>query len=129
MKRNAVIIIASTIVILFGMKIDSKAKEPFVEPMEMSATAYCDNGITASVEYVRLGICAAKREWIGKTAIVYSQEDGVPTGVIGIYEIKDTGGHKLIKAGKCVDIYMERYDQCKQFGRKKVLVQIIDAKG
>lgn len=110
---------------IFGIKIN--ARDNGLIPMD--ATAYCDKGITASGEYVRIGICAAKKEYIGKTAIVYSQDNGKVTGIIGIYEIKDTGGHELIRAGKCIDIYMEKYEECKIFGRQKVLVQIVDAVG
>lgn len=110
---------------IFGLKINAKG----IELVPMDATAYCDQGITASGEHVRVGICAMRKDFIGKTAIVYSQEDGVVTGLIGIYEIKDTGGHELIKTGKCVDIYMLDRNECFQFGRQKVLVQIVDAVG
>ncbi len=128
--KDIIRIMIACILILLALcifRIEISAKDNGLIPMD--ATAYCDQGITASGEYVRVGICAMRKDLIGKTAIVYSQENGIVTGQIGIYEIKDTGGHKLIKTGKCVDIYMQSKDECLQFGRQKVLVQIVDAEG
>ena len=130
MKKDTILFLLTCVLILltfyiFGLKINAKE----IELIPMDATAYCDQGITASGEHVRVGICAMRKDLIGKTAIVYSQENGVVTGLIGIYEIKDTGGHELIKTGKCVDIFMWDKNSCFQFGRQKVLVQILDAVG
>jgi len=101
------------------------ASNPYGEPYPIEVTAYCDHGITKSGIPVRVGICAGREEWIGKTAIIY-QSDGQ---LLGIYEILDTGGDYRIKAGKCLDIFMPDKAQCKEFGRQQCRVQIVDAEG
>ena len=98
------------------------------EMYKVEVTAYCINGITATETHTRPGICAAKREWIGKAAILYKIVDGRPE-LFGIYEVQDTGGDERIKAGKVIDIWFPTYDECKQFGRQTMLVQILDAEG
>ena len=78
---------------------------------------------------------------LGKTALIYDMD----MRLIGIYEFRDTGygeptgrGHSkilkgksigTIEAGECVDIYMKTKEQCKQFGRQKVYIQLIKAVG
>lgn len=102
------------------------------------ATAYCDSGITASGEYTREGICAMKKDWIGKAAIVYQRLPDNSVGeLIGIYEIKDTGGSQSIKDGKTIDIWKSDLDACQEFMDRvyedgcqgKVYIQLIDAEG
>ena len=92
----------------------------------MIATAYCLKGQTASSEYVREGIVASKPEWIGRTvAIYYENKDGSLGDFIGYYEVKDTGGEN-IQAGRVIDIWMPTYEQCKQFGSRRVTVFLFD---
>ena len=124
-----VIVLIVAYLLLFSINVRAEEINPYEEPVPMQATAYCDYGITKSGEFVRVGICAMQKELIGKTAIVYSQENGIATGIIGIYEIKDTGGDYRIKNGSVVDIYMENYEDCVSFGRQEVLVQIVVAFG
>lgn len=93
--------------------------------IKMESTAYCYGTITASGAHVRPGICAGKREWIGKTAVIYDRE----MNLIGIYEILDTGGDGRIRNGKCLDVYLPDEQQCREYGRKTVWVQIVDAEG
>jgi len=94
----------------------------------MQATAYCIKGRTASGKLTREGICASKPEWIGKVAAVYLDNDGKPGEFIGYFEILDTGGASIRK-GKVIDIWFSTKNECMQFGRKKVLVKVIDSKG
>ena len=101
------------------------------------ATAYCIHGITASGTPTRMGICAGKSEWLGKTIIVYKRlPDGKIGDIIGIYECTDTGGPG-IASGKVIDIWCEDPDECQKLmdilyedgctGR--VYLQVIDAEG
>ena len=48
---------------------------------------------------------------------------------IGTYEIEDTGGDERIVNGNCIDIYIPDYDAAIEFGRKDVVVYLIEAKG
>lgn len=98
-------------------------------PLQMEATAYCKDGITASGKQTRTGICAMKKEWMGLTASVYEDLDGGIGECLGIFEVEDTGGDERIKAGKCIDIYVGDYDKAVEFGRRKVIVFLTDAKG
>lgn len=93
---------------------------------EMEATAYCDIGLCYDETVPREGItCAAAKEYIGKTFVIYDEN----WTLIGIYECHDTGGDYRIKNGTVVDLYMKDKDKCIKFGRQKVYVQIVDAKG
>ena len=75
------------------------------------------------------GIAAAKKEWIGLTAVVYIDDNGSIGDFIGMYEIKDTGQNEKIVSGNCIDIWMSVEKDCWNFGRKKVKVILYDAKG
>lgn len=103
---------------------------PYGEPVLIEATAYCDTGITADGSQVREGIAAGRKEWLGKVAIVYTvrEQDGMPE-FYGFYEIKDTGADKRIKTGECLDLWMPTEAECKEWGRRKIFVQIVDGKG
>ena len=103
------------------------------EPFRAECTAYCDSGITASgkptVEGLTLG---GAPEWIGCMAVLYEvDDDGTIGDFIGLYEVMDTGWGRDGDAlrGETVDIFMEDYDACIQWGRRDVYVQIIDGKG
>lgn len=103
------------------------------EPFRAECTAYCDSGITASgkptVEGLTLG---GAPEWIGCMAVLYEVDtDGSIGDFIGLYEVMDTGWGRDGDAlrGETVDMFMEDYDACIQWGRRDVYVQIIDGKG
>jgi 3D (Asp-Asp-Asp) domain-containing protein len=114
----------TTMMLTCAMVAISTAKtEP--DALHIEATAYCDYGYTKSGCMVREGICAMNNEYLGKTAIVYSEE----MEFIGIYEVLDTGSDYRLKGGQCIDIYMPDYDECIKFGRKKVIVFLLDAEG
>lgn len=101
--------------------------EPYPDAikLEIEATAYCYGEVTASGKKVREGIAAMAKEYMGKTAIVYSAD----YELIGTYEVEDTGGDYRIKNGQCIDIYIPDYESCINFGRQDVIVYLLDAKG
>lgn len=108
---------------------DTAAAEAYrksqTEMHSMIATAYCLNGTTATGTQTRVGIAAAKREWFGKTVRVYWNDGGVAGSLIGEYVIEDTGG-RPIRNGSVIDIWMPTADECFQFGRRCVVVEVLD---
>ena len=108
---------------------DTKAAEKHAQMNtnyhSMIATAYCLNGTTATGTATRDGIAASKREWFGKTARVYWNDNGEPGELIGEYTIEDTGGTP-IRNGSVIDIWLPSYEECMQFGRRLVLVEVED---
>lgn len=102
---------------------------PYGTPFHIESTAYCHGEVTAGGHKVREGIAAGRREWMGQTAILYADDNGSIGELIGIYEVLDTGGDARIQNGECIDIYMPDYAAAKEYGRRDVWVQIVDAKG
>lgn len=97
----------------------------------IEATAYCETGNpcadgTWPVEGLTV---AGKRAWIGKTILIYEDAGGVAGELLMIGEIRDTGGHPKIKAGKCIDIFMDSESEAINFGRQKVWIELVDAVG
>lgn len=121
-------------IILILASFDSKAADEEAVLLKGFGTAYCLPGITASGEQVREGICASsKKEWIGKTIILYQRlPDGNVGEIIGIYECKDTGCK-----GSVIDVWFPDLDKCQEFMNRvyedgckgKVFIQVIDAEG
>lgn len=117
----------------------------YYEPTLMITTCYTpgDSGsITADGTRVHDGICAMRREWIGKTAVVYAAiptEHGYRVGDrLGVFEVRDTGygrdlgGYGTIEAGKHIDIYKSRFEDAvawMELTQGQVFVQVINAKG
>jgi len=105
---------------------EQKPEVPAVKGTNMEATAYCINGRTASGTQTRVGIAAAKKEWLGKTAIVYTVDKyGNPETFIGNYKVEDTGG-EAINSGRVIDIWFPTREECINFGRKSVYVMVVD---
>lgn len=86
------------------------------EPIPGYATAYCVSGTMASGQQTRIGVCAGKREWIGKTAVLFQR---LPDGSIGdwisTYDILDTGGTDGLKEGKVIDVWRPDMDGVQEF--------------
>ncbi|MCM1039823.1 MAG: hypothetical protein NC434_10915 [Ruminococcus sp.] len=131
LKKRTQIIIFLAAVLLFSWTSTSRAAETYPsEPFLIESTAYCYGETTADGSRVRPGIAAAKREWMGLTAILYEVgADGSIGEVIGLYEIKDTGGDPRIKNGTCIDIYIPDEDACIEYGRQQVYIQLVAAEG
>ena len=132
MKLVVVMLLA---VIMLGIGVDTvmdltvKAQEAHTETtgtyIRMKATAYCLNGTTATQTKTRPGICAGKREWFGKYAVVYADNNGEIGDLIGVYRVEDTGGES-IRSGRVLDIWMPTEEECFQFGRRDVHVFILE---
>lgn len=98
------------------------------QPRRIRCTCYIDYGYTKSGEFVRDGIAAMNDDLLGKTAILYDEN----MNYIGIWEIKDTGGHKDLKNGTRIDIYREDMESAMEWVIRYgdyVYVQLIDAVG
>ena len=104
--------------------------KPEVAPVQqMEATAYCTGNIRCDGGAVRIGTCAGKKDWYGKVAAIYLDDNGSLGEFLGYFEILDTGGDEKIKSGAVLDIYIPDYDSCIEFGRRKVVVVLIDGEG
>lgn len=119
------VVVFSTLDLLQDVKAAMNDVETDDAYIEMQATAYCIDGTTATGTHTRRGICAGKREWFGKTAVVYADNHGEIGDLIGIYKVEDTGGDP-IRSGKVLDIWVPSYDEAIQFGRQKVHVYILN---
>ena len=91
----------------------------------MIATAYCLTGSTAIGTTPRSGIAASKPSWFGKRVNVYWNDGGKPGSLIGTYTIEDTGGAP-IRNGSVIDIWLPTEDECFAFGRRCVVVEVIE---
>lgn len=108
-----------------GQDILSGSTEPEPVYHSMIATAYCLTGSTATGTTPRAGIAASKKEWFGKTVNVYWNDGGKPGALIGTYTVEDTGGAP-IRNGSVIDIWLPTEEECFEFGRRSVLVQVTD---
>ena len=106
-------------------KVEKPKKEEHGELYSMVATAYCLTGSTATGTTPRLGVAASKPAWFGKQVNVYWNDGGKPGSLIGTYTVEDTGGAP-IRNGSVIDIWLPDEDTCFQFGRRCVLVEVID---
>lgn len=109
--------------------------------IRMFTTAYHHGEITAKGDRTRRGICAVRREWIGKTALVWKCEDAGTMGeFLGIWECLDTGfgadsdsdGMGSIQEGRVIDMYFPtqaEVDEWMEITGGRVYVQLVDAKG
>ena len=100
MKRA--VIIALTMILMMPMTARAE-----MQPVKI--TGYCLRGVTASGVEVREGICAYRKEDIGKLAKVYNSN----MELIGTYEIEDTGRKGgAIRRGEAVDIWRPTRAAC-----------------
>lgn len=97
--------------------------------LKIEATAYCNphNNPTASgAKTVEGETLSGKRAWMGERVLVFYEEDGEPGNLYGLMEFQDTGGDERIKNGEVIDIFMEEYDDCIEWGRKDVFLLFLD---
>lgn len=131
--KFTIVLLLVVIVIAQSSCINTNCDSNYSEPFKVHITSYIDDGTCASGEHTRIGVCAMKKEWIGKTAIVYLRdEDGNIGDVYGIYEIEDCGGTDGLKDGKVIDIWMPNLDSAKTVMKETNglgYVQLVDAKG
>lgn len=99
-------------------------KEVHAEEVSMTATAYCLHGTTATGTQTRIGVAASKPEHFGRVCLVFEDIGGEPGECLGVFVVEDTGGAP-IRDGHVIDLWMETYDECIAFGKKKVIVRFI----
>jgi 3D (Asp-Asp-Asp) domain-containing protein len=89
--------------------------------LKASATAYCQSGITRSGEETRRGVIAADPRVLPLGSVV--RIDAPQQTHDGVYRVLDTGS--AIK-GRIVDIYMPSCRSARRFGRRDVVVYVLD---
>ena len=115
-------------VAIMAAPVSVMAKEP--ELNKSWLTCYLPTGRpTASGVMPRRGIMAGKREWLGKTALIYERDGDKIGDLIGIYEILNTGVSydNAIIEGRAVDVFCET--EADIIPTQKIWVQIVDADG
>lgn len=134
------VLLACMVIALLSPPTAANAANDPDKPFRIATTAYCQGTTTCTGEKVRHGICAVKPEWIGKTALIYADNDGQIGELLGIYECLDTGfgadsdgdGVGSIEEGKLIDVYFPTLEECKDWMKLtggKVYVQLVDAVG
>ena len=94
----------------------------YVDCIDVTATAYCLKGRTASGMYTQYGVVAVDPRVIPLGTRLYIEAaDG--TWIYGTAVAADTGG--AIKGNK-IDLYVETYDEAMRFGRRKAKVYIFE---
>ncbi len=105
MRRGISAVIAAVLVIFIVLTMYLTARAEDRIPVKI--TGYCLKGRTADGTEVREGICAYRRDCIGKIARLYNA-DGEH---IGDYEIHDTGKGGIRK-GTVVDVWRPTRAEC-----------------
>ena len=122
----AFIIFAVFVIDVVKLRAEKRNLNPYGALIEFEATAYCETGNqTKSGTWPMEGRTIAVDPSIiplGMTVLVYNAD----MKLIGIYQAEDTGGK--VK-GRIIDIYIKNVAECWEFGRQKVFVQIVDARG
>lgn len=90
--------------------------------LSMEATAYCDNGYTASGTAARVGAVAVDPSVIPLGSKLYITSSDGSSWIYGTAVAEDTGG--AIK-GNRVDLYFNTEAECNAFGRRQALVYIL----
>lgn len=118
------IIIAIVMIVILAAAIRANAgqdRQPS-DTQAFESTAYCETGDpTACGKWPREGVTVAVDPDvipIGSAVMIWG-EDGE---WMGIFEAQDTG--RLIK-GRIIDLYIQDYDQCIEWGRKTIYVRVI----
>lgn len=116
--------------------------DPFIEPVKIRCSCYCEHGKTATGAKTRYGIAAGKKEWLGYVAELNAiNPDGSVGEFIGYFEFKDTGagmdsdgdgkGDTIIN-GQSIDIWInslpEAYKWRDRYG-DYVYIKIVRGKG
>lgn len=124
----SIVILAVLTINAPGTAIEPAIPAPVQEPSRgeriivMEATAYCYGSITKTgTSPVEGRTIAVDPEVIPLGSKVYVSCDTWPE-IDGTYVAEDTGG--AIK-GNIIDVYMQDYDTCLQFGRRQVEVRVL----
>lgn len=109
--------------IVLSMTMTVYAKD--IPVIRMKSTAYCLDGLTKTETQTRYGICAGKEEWLGKTIVVYENDNNKIGDYIGHFKCEDTGPNG-IKAGKVLDVWLPNEQMCKDYGTKDIIAVILE---
>lgn len=105
---------------LVGCCLSAEAKGMTIDGSQrIKTTAYYLDGITASGQHVRPGICAGM-DWMvdeadengSWTAMIWTA-DG--TEFLGYFELLDKGGTDAIKNGNVIDVWFPTYEECQEW--------------
>lgn len=134
MNYRKIFLMIVACLMICGLKSQANAQEQEIVLIKARATAYCLQGITASGQEVRKGICASgNKDYFGKTVVMYQRlPDGTIGEIIGIYEVLDTGCNKHV-----IDVWCPDLDECQEFMNRvyedgcqgKVFIQIKEGDG
>ena len=116
--------------------------DPFIEPVKIRCSCYCEHGKTATGAKTRYGIAAGKKEWLGYVAELNAiNPDGSVGEFIGYFEFKDTGagmdsdgdgkGDTIIN-GQSIDIWINSLPEAYKWRDKYgdyVYIKIVRGKG
>lgn len=116
--------------------------DPFIEPVKIRCSCYCEHGKTATGAKTRYGIAAGKKEWLGYVAELNAiNPDGSVGEFIGYFEFKDTGagmdsdgdgkGDTIIN-GQSIDVWINSLPEAYKWRDKYgdyVYIKIVRGKG
>lgn len=134
MCSKRIAIVSLLFVVLF---VPAKAKADSINPTDMigtgmykvSSTAYYGDEITSTGIKPIVGITVAgAKEWENCTVTINEcNEDGSVGAFVGYFIVQDTGYGRDgdIRRGETIDIFMNTYDECMQYGRRDVYIQLI----
>lgn len=118
MKR----IIALVVLVTMALTVPVYAEEPELHKMTLTCYYPTGNKTCTGIEPY-YGIVASKKEYLGKTAVVYKRNaDNTIGDFIGMFEVQDTGG-ETIRKGYVLDVFIENESQ--MIPTQKIYVQII----
>ncbi len=91
----------------------------------VTLSCYTDTGSkNASGLWPTEGTCACNREHLGQDVIIFD-ENLLPVDRL---HCQDTGGNKLLREGRAIDVYRSSYQRCVEYKgkRKKVYIMWVD---
>jgi 3D (Asp-Asp-Asp) domain-containing protein len=88
--------------------------------MRFTATAYCQDGKTASGAHTTRGVVAADPGVLPLGTEI--RVSGLKRGSDGVYRVLDTGERVQ---GRRIDVFMESCAEAKRFGRQQIRVSVI----
>ena len=99
------------------------ASRPEIPVLNVTVSAYCLQGKTASGLKVRTGIAAADPDVFPIGSVVRLRGNGTrPAPREGVYTILDTGG-KI--QGRRIDVYIPSCSQALRFGRRTMVAEVL----
>lgn len=125
-----IVLVSIAVLMLFTTAIAVHAKEPeYIAPVKIRATCYTWTGNRCATGcYPYEGIIAGRQEWSGYAAILYDAD----MKYIGVFELRDTGGHPTLQNGSSIDVYRDTLAECYEWVDDYgdyLYIQIIPAEG